>query len=95
LASDPFCSLRFVHERDIKQEADSFAAQLLMPLDDFRKQMGSTTLTLDLLGACAGRYGVSLTATLHRWLEHTQESALLVVSGAGLYFVAEAAKRTL
>lgn len=69
---------------DIEQEADQFAANLLMPLNDFRKQIPATTVpNFDDLGKIADRYGVSLTAATLRWLEYTQTRALLVVSNEG------------
>ena len=45
------------------KSANVFAATLLMPLDDFRRQIGQRTRpTLDDIGGCANRYDVSLTA---------------------------------
>jgi Zn-dependent peptidase ImmA (M78 family) len=41
----------------IEREADNFAANLLTPLDDFRKQI-SNTVDFEQLSACANRYGV-------------------------------------
>lgn len=66
----------------IEKQADTFAATLLMPLDDFRLQM-SGDVDFRSLGACADRYGVSLTAATLRWLEHTSIPALLVVHRDG------------
>lgn len=68
--------------RAIEGEADSFAATLLMPLDDFRAQSVSSP-DFEFLGHCADRYGVSLTAATLRWLEHTEHSAVLVVHRDG------------
>jgi hypothetical protein len=48
--------------RQREADADKFAAKLLMPLDDYRKQVESVKVDIDLFGACAGRYGVSLIA---------------------------------
>lgn len=45
-----------------------------MPLDDYRKQV-TTAVDLDLLGHCADRYGVSLTAAILKWLQYTDEKA--------------------
>lgn len=53
-----------------------------MPLDDYRKQINAE-VDFDLLGHCADRYGVSLTASILKCLEHTDESAVLVVSRSG------------
>ena len=50
------------NERDIEAEADLFSSTLLMPLDDFRRQVDGQPISFDLLGHCADRYGVSLTA---------------------------------
>jgi hypothetical protein len=69
-------------ERVIETEADKFAAYLLMPLHDFRKQIPGD-VDLHVLGACADRYGVSLTAAILQWLSHTDEKAVLVMSRDG------------
>lgn len=68
----------------IEQEADEFAANLLMPLNDFRKQIPAKAVpNFDDLGKIAERYGVSLTAATLRWLEYTETRALLVISNEG------------
>lgn len=64
-------------------EADKFSAMLLMPFDDFRLQVESATVDIDLLGACANRYGVSLIAAIRQWIEFTSHRAVLVVSRDG------------
>ena len=69
-------------DKDIEADADRFASYLLMPFDDYRKQIDST-INLDIFGSCADRYGVSLTATILRWLEYTEEKAVLIVSRNG------------
>ena len=66
----------------IESQADNFASYLLMPLDDFRSQIGGQ-LNLDSLGHCADRYGVSLTASILKWLSYTSEKAVLVMSNDG------------
>lgn len=50
--------------------------------DDFRKQI-EDTVDLEMLAACADRYGDSLTATILKWLEFTDESAVVVMSNDG------------
>lgn len=67
-------------QRRIEPEADLFASTLLMPLDDFRAQVAGKEISFDLLGHCANRYGVSLTAAILRWLEITDKRAILVAS---------------
>jgi hypothetical protein len=69
-------------DKDIESEADEFASYLLMPFDDFRRQL-SDCVDLDLLGRCAIRYGVSLTAAILRWLEITEVKAVLIISRSG------------
>lgn len=69
-------------ERDMEAQADLFASYLLMPLDDYRKQV-TATVDLDLFGHCADRYGVSLTAAIIKWLQYTDEMAVLVMSNDG------------
>jgi hypothetical protein len=68
----------------IEKEADLFAATLLMPFHDFRKQMSPRQRAdFGILGRLADRYGVSLTAVILRWLEYTETRALVVVSNEG------------
>lgn len=70
--------------KQIEQEANTFASYLLMPLDDFRRQIGSRTVaTFDQLSHCAERYEVSLVAATLRWLAYTERRAVLVVSRDG------------
>lgn len=69
-------------DKDIEGQADLFASYLLMPIDDYRKQV-TATVDLDLLGHCADRYGVSLTAAILKWLQYTDEKAVLVMSNDG------------
>jgi len=68
---------RDAEETSIEAQADTFAATLLMPLNDFRDQVG-TASDLESLGACAERYGTSLTATVLRWLKDTDQQAVLI-----------------
>lgn len=71
-------------ERKMESAADVFASYLLMPLDDFRRQVPpAASVDLDALGCCADRYGVSLTAATLKWLEFTEQRAVLVVSRDG------------
>ena len=69
-------------EKDIEGQADLFASFLLMPLDDYRKQV-TAAVDLELLAHCADRYGVSLTAAILKWLQYTDEKAVLVMSNDG------------
>lgn len=70
--------------RDIEKEANEFAANLLMPLDDYRRQIPSDRLAdLERLGEAADRYGVSLTAATLRWLEYTTTRAMVIASVDG------------
>lgn len=67
----------------LEREADRFASYLLMPLDDYRDQVRDAVISLDLLRACANRYGVSITAAALKWIEYTAECAILVVATNG------------
>lgn len=71
-------------ERQLEIQADLFASYLLMPIDDYRSQLSSATVDLDILGGCATRYGVSLTAAILKWLEFTPKRAVLVMSRGGV-----------
>jgi hypothetical protein len=68
----------------IEHQANIFAANLLMPLDDFRRQIAATAkIDLDTIYHCADRYRVSLIAATLRWLSYTEKRAVLVVSRDG------------
>lgn len=77
----------------IEKEADEFAASILMPLHDFRRQIGPSDVpTFEELGVMANRYGVSLTAATLRWLEYTERRSILVVSNEGFAHWAKSSK---
>ena len=82
----------------IEHQANVFAANLLMPLDDFRRQISASRQpVLDELGDSASRYGVSLIAATLRWLSFTTRRSMLVISRDGFILWArssEAALRT-
>ena len=90
------CSEESVTFRDgpeFEAEADKFAAYLLMPFDDFRRQLPVDTVpSLDDLGAVAERYGVSLIACILRWLEYTSRRSMLVVARDGFALYANSSK---
>jgi hypothetical protein len=72
-------------QKRIEAEADRFASYLLMPLDDFRQQVVGANVDLDVLGACAERYGVSLTAAALNYIEWRFRS---VVTGQRIWQMA-------
>jgi Zn-dependent peptidase ImmA (M78 family) len=82
-----YCDEKSIDRRDgsgLEQEADAFAAAVLMPLNDFRRQLPATDRPdLNLLSRLAQRYGVSLTAAVLRWLEYTETRAMVVLSNEG------------
>ncbi|MFY1664038.1 ImmA/IrrE family metallo-endopeptidase [Pseudomonas sp. Pseu.R1] len=69
-------------DKNIEAEADLFASFLLMPLNDFRQQL-TTSVDFEVLRHCAMRYGVSLTAAALKWIQCTDESAVLILSRDG------------
>ena len=61
----------------IEHQANEFAAALLMPLDDFRRQIAADArVDLDMISHCAARYRVSLIAAVLRWLTYTTRRAV-------------------
>jgi hypothetical protein len=95
-----FCSQRDVTQWDRQDaarenDANQFASYLLMPIDDFRKQVSGQKIDLDLLGHCADRYGVSLTAATLKWLEFAEQRALLVAAREGFILWAKPSERAL
>jgi hypothetical protein len=80
----------------IEHQANVFSATLLMPLDDFRRQIDpQSKADLDMLSGCAERYRVSLIAAVLRWLEYTDRRAVLVVSRDGFILWARSSKAAL
>lgn len=80
----------------IEQQANEFAATLLMPRDDFEKQISPTSQTdFDSLSACADRYAVSLSAATLRWLQITKKRAVFVVSRDGYVLWARSSRKAL
>jgi Zn-dependent peptidase ImmA (M78 family) len=69
-------------DENLEAQADEFASYLLMPLNDYRQQVNAT-VDLDLMGHCADRYGVSLTAAILKWLGSTEDKAVLIMSRDG------------
>lgn len=82
--------------RKLENEANTFAAYLLMPLDDYRRQINSrSAVNLDAISHCADRYNVSFIAATLRWLEYTERRAVLVVSREGFMLWARSSKAAL
>ncbi|WP_412776578.1 ImmA/IrrE family metallo-endopeptidase [Thalassospira lucentensis] len=80
----------------IENEANRFAANLLMPLNDFRQQIDPRIKpTLEMLSDCANRYSVSLIAVTLRWLEYTECRSVLVVSRDGFILWSRSSERAL
>ena len=67
----------------IEAEANTFASYLLMPLDDFREQIGGRVIDIDTMTELADRYAVSLTAAILKWLTITEKRSMIVVSKEG------------
>lgn len=77
----------------IEYQANIFAANLLMPLDDYRKQISpDSILNMDMMDFITERYQVSLLAALLRWIEFTEKRAVLVVSRDGYILWAKSSK---
>jgi hypothetical protein len=61
-------------------EANRFAAGVLMPTDDYCRQVDGQPIDLKLFRSCTVRYDVSLTTVILQWLSFTPELAILVRS---------------
>ena len=70
-------------EQQREKNADTFASYLLMPISDFRLQAADQTIDLELFKHIANRYGVSLTAAILKWIEFTDQLAVVIVSRDG------------
>lgn len=77
----------------VEHQANVFAANILMPLDDYRRQIpADSKVDLDWIAHCADRYGVSLIAATLRWIEYTERRAVIVVSRDGYILWARSSK---
>lgn len=82
--------------RQVEHQANKFAANFLMPLDDYRRQVNPRSeVDLDQLSECAERYGVSFIAACTRWIEFTERRAVMVVSRDGYILRARSSQRAL
>ena len=82
--------------RKIESEANEFAANLLMPFDDFRRQIAPLDkANLDVLSDCASRYEVSMQAAILRWLQYTTRRAVLVLAREGFILWARSSEPAL
>lgn len=80
----------------VEYQANVFASYVLMPLDDYRRQIDPRAeVDLDMLGHCADRYNVSLIAATLKWLEYTERRAVLVVSRDGYILWARSSESAL
>jgi Zn-dependent peptidase ImmA (M78 family) len=80
----------------VEYQANVFAANILMPLDDYRRQIPeSARADLEMIAQCADRYRVSLIAATLRWLNYTNRRAVLVVSRDGYILWAKSSERAL
>lgn len=80
----------------VEHQANVFAANFLMPLDDFRRLLPDRgPATLAVLKQCAERYNVSLIAATLRWLSYTSKRAILVNSRDGYILWARSSQNAL
>ncbi len=54
-----------------------------MPLDDFREQIKGRAIDIEVMTELAGRYAVSLTAAILKWMTITDKRAMIVVGKEG------------
>lgn len=70
-------------EAIVEKEANTFASFLLMPLDDFRKTASAYKFGVELFENLSRKYATSLTATILKWIEMTDQKAMVVFSDNG------------
>jgi len=63
----PLQANEWVDTEKEREEADTFASYLLMPIDDYRDQVNGEEMTRGLLDHVTDRYGVSLLAAVRKW----------------------------
>lgn len=70
-------------QQDEESEANTFAAELLLPQDIFLPRIQNTDPGFDVVGDLAGAFRTSLTATAIQYVKCTQEPCILISSAAG------------
>lgn len=77
------CGSNTVWERDsgkpdLEAQANQFASYLLMPANHVRERLGRQRATIEVLGALASFYGVSLEAMCLKFVEMTELRAVII-----------------
>jgi hypothetical protein len=63
----------------VEYQANVFAASILMPLDDYRRQIpDNARADIEMIAHCADRYRVSLIAATLRWLDYTNRRGYIL-----------------
>ena len=70
-------------QRVLESQADDFASHLLMPMKQFRSSMAGQQVDFEVLSDVSLKFGVSLTAASLRWVQSTEESAILILARDG------------
>jgi len=70
--------------QNIEQEANEFASYLLMPKEDYRRQLDGQPINIALLAHCADRYGTSLAASAIKLIDFIDRPIVVVVSKGGV-----------
>ncbi len=84
------CEMRGVNngqdaDKQIEKEANAFASNLLMPADLFRDGLGDQRkVDLRVIGGLAQRFGVSMEAACLRFVELTNQRAILLRWDSGI-----------
>ena len=72
-----------VGQKDLEHDADEFAANLFMPMNHFRQATSVSPMDFEVLSEVSANFGVSLTSAALRWINSTEESAVLVMAHDG------------
>lgn len=92
------CSFESIYSPEAslrEKQANEFASALLMPADDFRKQIEHTELSIDTLRVLANRYSVSFTAAGIRFTQLTNSSCGVVCIRDGFVLWSSLSQRAL
>ncbi|MCE7886664.1 MAG: ImmA/IrrE family metallo-endopeptidase [Alphaproteobacteria bacterium PRO2] len=79
----------------MEAQANTFSSSLLMPRDDFRTQINGHKGSMEMMQHLSERYGVSITAAILKWLEITDQRAMIVIGKNGFIDWARSSERLL
>jgi Zn-dependent peptidase ImmA (M78 family) len=82
-------------EKNRENQANTFASWVLMPLNDYRKRLENNPKNLETFTTLSHFYGTSLTSTILKFLEMTEDRAVLIFIKDGFVLWSRSSEKAL